>query len=66
VKEMPGVPEDRLLTQDQQRKILDHVHRKMGDDDRSPEEVCAERYGGDYNRYCSEMIRWLGIDINSL
>ena len=55
--------EDRVLTEEEQKKILDIVYANMAPDDRYPEEVCAEKYNSDYNAYCLAMMKWHSITI---
>ena len=57
---------DRVLSEEQKKKILEIVHGKMAPDDRYPYEVCTDRYGDDHNAYCLAMVKWRNIDLESL
>ena len=47
----------RALTDDDKRRILDIVARKMTPDDREPHEVIRTTYRGNETRWCHDMIR---------
>jgi len=48
---------ERQLTEAQRAKIWQVIHSMMREDDRDPQEVIRDRYGGDEERYLRDMAR---------
>lgn len=52
---MGNTPDLRPLTEREKEKIWDIIRRNMREDDRDPEEVIRDLYGGDEDRYLKVM-----------
>ncbi|MBM4402750.1 MAG: hypothetical protein FJ044_05915 [Candidatus Cloacimonetes bacterium] len=53
------------LTQAQQKFVWSYVCRRMADD-KDPNEVIRDDYGGDWSRYLAVMVEWHGIKFCSV
>ena len=53
------------LSEEDEERVWEVIHSRMTGDDRAPNEVILDRYGGDRNRYWRAMAVYHGVQINS-
>jgi len=54
---MMNVDPERHLTEEEKKKIWQVISAMMREDDRDPQEVIRDRYGGDEEHYLRDMAR---------
>jgi len=60
---MSGNEQKRPLTPEEQKRILDVVNYRADADDKSPDQVIRDSYGGDRDKYLRAMARYYGIEL---